>query len=31
MDHFVYRDGELHAEDVRVSDIAAVVGTPCYC
>lgn len=31
MDHFVYRDGELHAEDVRVSDIAAVVGTPFYC
>ncbi|MEM5467369.1 diaminopimelate decarboxylase [Celeribacter marinus] len=30
MDHFLYRDGVLHAEDVRVSDIAAAVGTPFY-
>ncbi|MFV0245409.1 MAG: diaminopimelate decarboxylase [Qingshengfaniella sp.] len=31
MDHFIYRDGELHAEDVRIADIAATVGTPFYC
>ncbi|MFN3209198.1 MAG: diaminopimelate decarboxylase [Roseovarius sp.] len=31
MDHFLYRDGELHAEDVPVADIAAEVGTPFYC
>jgi diaminopimelate decarboxylase len=31
MDHFLYRDGLLHAEDVAVSDIAATVGTPFYC
>jgi len=31
MHHFEYRDGELWAEDVRVSDIAAEVGTPFYC
>lgn len=31
MDHFLYRDGILHAEDVALSDIAAVVGTPFYC
>ncbi|WP_368186408.1 diaminopimelate decarboxylase [Aestuariibius sp. HNIBRBA575] len=30
MDHFLYRDGELWAEDVRVADIAAKVGTPFY-
>ena len=30
MDHFEYRDGRLHAEDVLVADIAATVGTPCY-
>ncbi|MCB1823623.1 MAG: diaminopimelate decarboxylase [Candidatus Competibacteraceae bacterium] len=30
MDHFEYRDGRLHAEDVSVADIAAMVGTPCY-
>ena len=30
MDHFEYRDGRLHAEDVPVADIAATVGTPCY-
>ena len=31
MDHFIYRDGQLHAEDVPVADIAAQVGTPFYC
>ncbi len=31
MDHFLYRDGHLHAEDVRLSDIASHVGTPFYC
>lgn len=31
MDHFLYRDGELYAEDVAVADIAAQVGTPFYC
>jgi len=30
MDHFLYRDGHLHAEDVPLSAIAAAVGTPCY-
>ena len=30
MDHFLYRDGLLHAEDVSVADIAATVGTPFY-
>lgn len=30
MDHFLYRDGRLHAEDVPVSEIAATVGTPFY-
>ncbi|MEL7214142.1 MAG: diaminopimelate decarboxylase [Pseudomonadota bacterium] len=30
MDHFLYRDGALYAEDVPVSDIAAHVGTPFY-
>ena len=30
MDHFLYRDGVLHAEDVPLSEIAAQVGTPCY-
>ncbi len=30
MDHFLYRNGELYAEDVRVADIAAAVGTPFY-
>ena len=30
MDHFLYRDGILHAEDVDVRDIAAAVGTPFY-
>ncbi|CTQ48599.1 diaminopimelate decarboxylase [Jannaschia donghaensis] len=30
MDHFLYRDGMLHAEDVPLSDIARGVGTPAY-
>ncbi|MEP0047207.1 MAG: diaminopimelate decarboxylase, partial [Roseobacter sp.] len=30
MDHFLYRDGELYAEDVPVAAIADAVGTPCY-
>jgi len=30
MDHFLYRDGQLHAEDVAIADIAATVGTPFY-
>ncbi|MBD3679052.1 MAG: diaminopimelate decarboxylase [Rhodobacteraceae bacterium] len=30
MDHFLYRDGVLHAEDVPVTEIAAAVGTPFY-
>jgi len=31
MNHFEYRDGVLHAEDVPVPQIAASVGTPFYC
>ena len=31
MDHFLYRDGALFAEDVPVAQIAAEVGTPFYC
>ncbi|RWE41715.1 MAG: diaminopimelate decarboxylase [Mesorhizobium sp.] len=31
MNHFDYRDGVLHAEDVAIPDIAAQVGTPFYC
>lgn len=31
MNHFEYRDGQLFAEDVAVSDMAASVGTPFYC
>ena len=30
MDHFLYRNGILHAEDVAIRDIAAAVGTPFY-
>ncbi|NNU79645.1 diaminopimelate decarboxylase [Halovulum dunhuangense] len=30
MDHFLYRSGILHAEDVPVPEIAAAVGTPFY-
>ena len=31
MDHFLYRDGRLHAEDVDLAGTAAEVGTPFYC
>ena len=31
MNHFEYRDGVLHAEDVPLPEIAAAVGTPFYC
>jgi len=30
MDHFLYKDGILHAEDVPLPEIAAAVGTPFY-
>jgi diaminopimelate decarboxylase len=30
MDHFQYKNGTLHAEDVAISEIAAAVGTPFY-
>ena len=30
MDHFNYKNGNLHTEDVALSDIAAEVGTPFY-
>ncbi|WP_039019402.1 diaminopimelate decarboxylase [Halocynthiibacter namhaensis] len=30
MDYFLYKDGELHAEDVSVREITRSVGTPCY-
>ncbi|MBD3671436.1 MAG: diaminopimelate decarboxylase [Gammaproteobacteria bacterium] len=30
MDHFLYRDGRLHAEDVAVSDIVREYGSPLY-
>jgi diaminopimelate decarboxylase len=30
MDHFLYKNGTLHAEDVAIPDIAASVGTPFY-
>jgi len=30
MDHFTYRDGQLHAEDVPMAAIAEAVGTPVY-
>lgn len=30
MDHFIYKEGVLHAEDVSVAEIAASVGTPFY-
>jgi diaminopimelate decarboxylase len=30
MDHFLYRDGALYAEDVAVAEISAAVGTPFY-
>jgi diaminopimelate decarboxylase len=31
MNHFDYREGILHAEDVNLQSIAAEVGTPFYC
>ncbi|SEM69019.1 diaminopimelate decarboxylase [Pseudorhodobacter antarcticus] len=31
MDHFQYKNGVLHAEDVALADIVAQVGTPFYC
>lgn len=31
MDHFAYKDGELHAEGVPLRRIAEAVGTPFYC
>ena len=31
MDHFLYKNGVLHAEDVPVPEIAAAVGSPFYC
>jgi diaminopimelate decarboxylase len=31
MDHFLYRNGQMHAEDVALAEIAASVGTPFYC
>jgi len=30
MDHFLYKNGQLMAEDVAIADIAAAVGTPFY-
>lgn len=30
MDHFLYKDGVLHAEDVAIPDIVAAVGAPFY-
>ena len=30
MDHFIYKNGVLHAEDVAVPDIVASVGAPFY-
>ena len=31
MNHFSYRDGRLHAEDVDLAALAAEIGTPFYC
>ncbi|MDH4440043.1 MAG: diaminopimelate decarboxylase [Rhizobium sp.] len=31
MNHFDFRDGVLHAEDVAIPEIARAVGTPFYC
>ena len=30
MDHFLYKNGTLYAEDVAINNIAAAVGTPFY-
>ena len=31
MDHFQFRDGVMHAEDISLEMLAATVGTPFYC
>ncbi|MDY8108903.1 diaminopimelate decarboxylase [Fulvimarina sp. 2208YS6-2-32] len=31
MNHFEFKDGELHAEDIAVAQIADEIGTPFYC
>lgn len=31
MDHFTYKNGIYHAEDVSLEEIAAKIGTPFYC
>lgn len=31
MDHFIAKNGEIHAEDVALSSIAHAIGTPFYC
>lgn len=31
MDYFNYKNGQLHAEDVAISELATQVGTPFYC
>jgi len=31
LDHFLYKNGHLHAENVALRDIAVSVGTPFYC
>ncbi|MGH6933651.1 MAG: diaminopimelate decarboxylase [Dongiaceae bacterium] len=31
MSFFHYRDGELHAEDIAIAEIAEQIGTPFYC
>lgn len=31
MDHFTYKNGDMFAEDVSLSEIATQVGTPFYC
>jgi len=31
MNHFSYRNGRLHGEDVDLADLAASIGTPFYC
>jgi diaminopimelate decarboxylase len=31
MDHFQFRDGVMHAEDISLETLAAAVGTPFYC
>ena len=30
MHHFAYQDGQLYCEDLRLQDLAADLGTPCY-